>query len=84
MTKAAKIEHTLGVVPVDGRQEAEELCEWGSPVGPLQVVAGAVRRTVDEGAAGASLWVTGLIGTAESVSLSRVCSLQPLNRLFFV
>ena len=55
MTKAAKIEHTLGVVPVDGRQEAEELGEGGAPVGPLQVVARAVRRAVDEGAAGASL-----------------------------
>ena len=57
MTKAAKIEHTLalGVVPVDGRQEAEELGEGGAPVGPLQVVARAVRRAVDEGAARASL-----------------------------
>ena len=65
MTKAAKIEHTLGVVPVDGRQEAEELGEGGSPVGPLEVVAGAVRRAVDEGAAGASLRTT----DAEPVSL---------------
>ena len=48
MTKAAKIEHTLGVVPVDGRQEAEELGEGGAPVGPLQVVARALSRPVPE------------------------------------
>ena len=43
------------IVPVDGRQEAEEFGEGGTPVGPLQVVAGAVCRAVDEGAARASL-----------------------------
>ena len=65
------METELVVVPVDGRQEAEELGEGRSPVGPVEVVAGAVRRAVDEGAARTSLPEDDSCGR---VDMSRKCS----------